>query len=255
MKIALISGASSGIGREMTRSLALRFPSLDELWITARREERLKELSREFPGRIRLFPGDLKDGATIKKIREELEEKNARICILVNAAGYGKIGEAGTVSASDARGMIELNCAALTALTEASLPYLGKKSRVINVASAAAFLPQPGFAVYAATKAFVLSYSMALAAELRRKGVFVTAVCPGPVDTEFFSVAEESGRAPFYKKYFMARTERVVSKAIADAFSGKSVSVCGCSMKAFRALAKLLPWSLLLRFYGAGERR
>ena len=119
----------------------------------------------------------------------------------------------------------------------------------VSPASAAAFLPQPGFAVYAATKAYVLSYSRALGKELAGRGIKVTAVCPGPVDTEFFTLAEEHASAPVYKKLFMSKTEDVAARALADSRAGKTVSVYGGPMKLFRLLAKLVPTDLLLKFF------
>ena len=249
-KIALVSGASSGMGRCMVTEIADRFPSLDEIWVTARREEKLKSLAEEFPGRIRIFPGNLRKQEVIDSIVSALKEEEAKICILVNAAGFGKIGPEGTISARDTSGMIEVNCIALTVLTEAVLPYLHRKCRILNFASAAAFLPQPEFAVYAATKAYVLSYSLALGKELKGRGATVTAICPGPVtDTEFFSIAEEKQSIAAYKKAFVVSQEQVVRQAIEDAFAGKTVSVCGLPMKGFRAMTKILPWDLILNYY------
>ncbi len=234
----------------MVTEIADRFPSLDEIWVTARREEKLKSLAEEFPGRIRIFPGNLRKQEVIDSIVSALKEEEAKICILVNAAGFGKIGPEGTISARDTSGMIEVNCIALTVLTEAVLPYLHRKCRILNFASAAAFLPQPEFAVYAATKAYVLSYSLALGRELKRRGATVTAICPGPVtDTEFFSIAEEKQSIAAYKKAFVVSQEQVVRQAIEDAFAGKTVSVCGLPMKGFRSMTKILPWDLILNYY------
>ena len=154
------------------------------------------------------------------------------------------------ISTRQTTAMIEVNCIALTALTEAVLPYLHPRCRILNFASAAAFLPQPEFAVYAATKAYVLSYSLALGKELKDRGVTVTAICPGPVtDTEFFGIAEEKQSIADYKKAFVVGQERVVRQAIEDAFAGKTVSVCSLPMKAFRAMTKVLPWDLILNYY------
>ena len=133
--------------------------------------------------------------------------------------------------------MVRLNCEALCGVTSAVLPYMSRESRIIQFASAAAFLPQPGFAVYAATKAFVLSYSQALNSELKPRGITVTAVCPGPVATEFFQVASPSGILPLYKRLSMARPEKVV---------GKTISVYGPLMKAFFLLCRLVPHRFLL---------
>ncbi len=247
-KIALVTGASSGLGMEAVRQIAEVFPSLKEIWITARREERLKLLEKELPGRIRSFPGDITDPGTRNTIGEALKAEGAQIMLLVNAAGFGKLGREGNLSEAESAGMIRVNCEALTLMTELCLPYLTIKSRVLQFASAAAFMPQPGFAVYAATKAYVLSYSQALGKELAGRGITVTAVCPGPVDTEFFDLAEEHASSPKYKKYVMSKAEDVVAQALSDARAGKSVSVCGGPMKAFRLAAKLLPADLLLKF-------
>lgn len=249
MNIALITGASSGMGQALVRRIADCYPSIDEIWITARREERLLQLRHEFPGRIRCFPADLTEAGTIAEIRSALERERPVLRILGNAAGFGKIGSVGEISVAATAGMIQVNCMALTELTEAVLPFLKPGSRILNFASAAAFLPQPGFAVYAATKAYVLSYSLALGRELSARGITVTAVCPGPVDTEFFSVAEENAAAPAYKRIFMAKVEKVVDQVLRDARYGRSVSVYGIPMQCFRLIAKLLPHEMLLRFY------
>ncbi len=129
------------------------------------------------------------------------------------------------------------------------LPYMAKKSRIIELASSAAFLPQPGFSVYAATKSYVLSFSRALNRELSHTQIKVTAVCPGPVKTEFFELAEQTGTLPLYKKLVMANPEKVVQKAWKDSLMGKSMSVYGFTMKGFWVLSKLLPHDVLLKFF------
>ena len=121
-----------------------------------------------------------------------------------------------------------------------------KKSRIIQLASSAAFLPQPGFAVYAATKSFVLSYSRALHQELKSRNIYVTAVCPGPVKTEFFDIAETTGEIPLYKRLVMANPRRVVAKAIRDSVAGRDISVYGLTMKAFDLLCKVFPHRFIL---------
>lgn len=135
--------------------------------------------------------------------------------------------------------MVSLNCEALTHLTSLGLPFMKTGSRIVNLASAAAFAPQPGAAVYAATKAYVLSFSRALAKELLGRHIFVTAVCPGPVDTDFFKTAGEPvGRA---RQKLMAPPDKVVKKALADVRKRRSISIYGAAMKGARAAAKLAP--------------
>ena len=225
MKIAIVTGASSGMGREFIRQIANRFKGLDEIWAIARREERLEELKEEILVPLRPFSIDLTDHRELMELQTALEEERPDVKWLVNGAGFGKIGPVGEVSLYDETGMIRLNCEALCAVTHMVLPYLSGNSRVMNFASAAAFLPQPRFAIYAATKSFVLSYSRALNEELNPRGIYVTAVCPGPVKTEFFDIAETTGKIALYKRLMMAAPDKVVRTALRDSMMGRSVSV------------------------------
>ena len=147
MKIAIVTGASSGMGREFIRQIANRFKGLDEIWAIARREERLEELKEEILVPLRPFSIDLTDHRELMELQTALEEERPDVKWLVNGAGFGKIGPVGEVSLYDETGMIRLNCEALCAVTHMVLPYLSGNSRVMNFASAAAFLPQPGFAM------------------------------------------------------------------------------------------------------------
>lgn len=246
-KIAVITGASSGMGREMAFQLADRFEVLEEIWLIARRKERLEELRGQFPAAIRCFALDITDETERKQLEMALAEEKPDVKFLVNAAGFGKIGNVGDLSEGDECGMVRLNCEALCAMTHLVLPYMSRGSRIIQFASSAAFLPQPKFAIYAATKSFVLSYSRALKQELKPKGIGVTAVCPGPVKTEFFDIAETTGKIPLYKRLVMANPKRVVRLAIMDTAVGKNISIYGITMKAFFLLCKILPHSLILR--------
>lgn len=140
--------------------------------------------------------------------------------------------------------MLDVNCRALTAVTMICMPYLRKKSRVIQMDSGSAFLPQPGFAIYAASKSYVFSFDQALGAELKGRGITVTSVCPGPVDTEFFHTGGIT-ISP-WKKIFLAKPEKIVRKALFDAEAGKNLSIYGCSIQLVRLTARLLPQKLLL---------
>ena len=250
MKIVIVTGASSGMGREAAIQLADRFSGIGEIWAVARRAKRLEELKEQVPVPVRVFPLDLSLEADRNVLAQALKEEQPEVRMLVNAAGYGKIGAAGDIPLEEETGMVRLNCEALCAVTHMVLPYMPKNSRVIQLASSAAFMPQPGFAVYAATKAFVLSYSRALNAELKKRGILVTAVCPGPVKTEFFDVAETTGKMPFYKELTMARAENVVRKALRDSMMGKELSIYGLPMNAFFVLTKILPHRLLIQIAG-----
>lgn len=243
--IALITGASSGIGREFARQISAAYPSLDEIWVLARSVPRLQKLEEELQGRrLKILPLDLSRDTELKALEKTLKEERPCIRILVNSAGCGKSGLIEEQHWIDAVRMLDVNCRALTAVTMICLPYLKKGSRIIQADSGSAFLPQPGFAVYAASKAYVLSFDQALGAELKNRGIPVTSVCPGPVDTEFF----RNGGITLspWKRLFLAKPEKVVKKALFDAEAGKDLSIYGCSVRLVRLAAKLLPRKLLL---------
>lgn len=245
-KIAIVTGASSGMGRECVIQLADRFAGLEEIWVIARRGERLRKLAQEVPAKLRILELDLAEEQALAALSEKLEWEEPDVKILVNGAGFGKIGKAEDLALSDETGMVDLNCRALTAVTRLVLPYMSKNSRIVQFASVAAFLPQPKFAVYAASKAYVLSYSRALAVELRPRQIAVTAVCPGPVKTEFFDIAETTGEIPIYKRIVMADPKKVVKKALRDSMMGKTVSVYGLLMKVVFLLCKIFPHDFVL---------
>ena len=236
------------MGREFVRLLDRELVCLDEIWVIARRGERLKEIAGEI--RTKLVPIEMDvSGREARGILSYLlKEKKPKVKFLINCAGFGEIGTVVSLPLEGQLSMIKVNCLALTEITGMVLPYMAKKSRIIQLASAAAFLPQPRFAVYAATKSYVLSFSRALNRELADTGIRVTAVCPGPVRTEFFDLAEQTGTIPLYKKLVMADPVKVVEKAFRDSLAGKSISVYGGAMKGFQVLAKVMPHEFLLKF-------
>ncbi len=255
MKIAVITGASSGMGMETAIQLADRFGGkLDEIWLIARRRERMEVLNGHVPVSLRFFPMDITDRIQLERLKIELETIRPKVIFLVNAAGFGKIGKIGSLPLEAEMGMVQLNAQALLTVTHLVLPYMAKNGRIIQYASAAAFLPQPGFAIYAATKAFVLSYSRGLNTELKGRGICVTAVCPGPVKTEFFDIAESTGKIPLYKRLAMADPTKVVKQAIEDSIMGKSLSIYGITMKLFYILCKGIPHSWILNIWGCLNR-
>lgn len=247
--IALITGASSGIGREFVRQTAKSYPSLDEIWVLARRRGALEELKEELPGKqLKILSLDLTRNEALEELEASLQRERPCIRILVNSAGCGKNGPVAEQNWQDACRMLDVNCRALTVVTMLCLPYLKRGSRIIQVDSGSAFLPQPGFAIYAASKSYVLSFDRALERELKQRGITVTSVCPGPVKTEFF---EKGGitLSPF-KKLFLVKPRRVVKKALFDAEAGKSLSLCSLSIRLTALMAKLLPLKVLLFFMG-----
>ena len=248
MKIAVITGASSGMGWECAIRLWEQFPGLDEIWAVGRRKERLVKLEEKVNIPVRKFVLDLSQEKEREILKAELERLKPQVKFLVNAAGFGKIGNVCDLSEKDQSGMVQVNCTALTAVTTMVLPFMPQNSRILQFASSAAFLPQPGFAVYAASKAYVLSYSRALAVELKKKNIYVTAVCPGPVETEFFGIALDGGKLAPIKKLTMAEPKKVVKKALMDSMKGKRISVYGPWMKAFYVLCRIVPHEILMGF-------
>jgi short-subunit dehydrogenase len=247
--VAIITGASSGMGREFALQIARRYSGIQEFWLIARRTERLQEVERKLSGKtVKLLSLDLGQQEDIEQFEQVLLEEKPQVKMLINAAGYGIIGHTDKMEYRDCTGMIDVNCRALTAITHITLPYLSRGSRIIQMASSAAFLPQPGFAVYAASKSYVLSFSKALGRELREREISVTAVCPGPVKTEFFEIAERYESVKLYKKMTMVSAGKVVHQALTDAAHGRSVSVYGGFIKVFRVLAQILPADFLMMF-------
>ena len=244
--IILITGASSGMGREFARQLDAGLDGVEEFWLIARRRTQLEELAGQLKHRARILPMDLTLSEEMNALQRHLARECPVIRMLINCSGYGVMGNFAMLEKEEQAGMIDLNCRALTEMTHICLPFMKKGSRIIQLASSAAFLPQPGFAVYAATKAYVLSYSRALNRELKDRGISVTAICPGPVKTEFFDIAQTTGEIPLYKQFVMAKPDRVVKKAIRDSVSRRELSVYGWTMKAFYLLTKLLPHRLIL---------
>lgn len=255
--IAVITGASSGIGWEFARQLDRRLYTVDQFWLIARRKEKLEELAGKLEHPCRILPLDLEDGTARETLGQLLAQEAPIVRMLVNCAGYGIMGNTAEMTVEEQVGMVNLNSAALLDVTCRCLPYMRKKSRILQLASSAAFLPQPGFAVYAAAKSFVLSFSRALGEELRDREILVTAVCPGPVRTPFFARAEKYGGSLSLKKVAYVEPKRVVAEALEASRRGKAISVCSPWMKAFWILTKVAPHQGLLlglRFLRKAEK-
>lgn len=241
-KIAVVTGASSGLGREFVVQISEKYKTIDEIWVIARRTERLYALEREIEGKkVIVLPLDVTKQDDLEAYKKMLAKDHPWVRVLVNAAGYGIMGHVEDVVCEELTGMIDVNCKALVAMTKITLPYMKEQSNIINIASSAAYLPQPSFAVYAATKSMVRSFSKALNKELEDRGITVTAVCPGPVNTEFFDVAEKYSHTKAFKRLFRVEAKNVVKRALFDAYYLKTESTYSITMKAFKVVTKLLP--------------
>lgn len=243
--IVIITGASSGIGMEFALQIDSHLRKTDEIWLIARDRQKLKTLAGQMRNNIRILSMDITVPAQIDRLRDMLQEQRCHIRMLVNSAGYGMIGDVTELKLQEQTGMVRLNCEALTAVTRCCLPYMSKGARIIQMASSASFVAQPGFAVYAATKAYVDSFSLALREELKKREIYVTSVCPGPVDTPFFTIAERHGSTLSVKKLTLVTPERVVAKALRDACQKRARSVCSLPIQAFEVLCKIVPHTLI----------
>lgn len=247
MNVIVITGASSGIGMEFAMQMDSWFSSIDEFWLVARSREKLTEVAGVLQHKTRIFAMDVTDKEKLNQLEQTLREKQAVVRILINCAGYGVMGPFASLDREEALGMVRLNCEALTEVTWRLIPFMRRNSRIIQMASGAAFMPQPGFAVYAASKAYVHSLSRAIGQELADQSIYVTSVCPGPVDTPFFDIAEKEGSILAVKRFAMTTAEKVVDKALRDSYHRRPVSVCTMLMKAFNVTAKAVPHRLMLK--------
>ncbi len=247
-KIAVVTGASSGMGRDFVKQIGEK-EHFDEIWAIARRLDRLKSLGEECSVPIRPISLDLTDESSFIKYKEMLNEEKCEVSLLVNCSGYGKFGRYDDIEMQDKMGMIDLNCKALVMITELTLPYMKEGSHIIELDSLSSFQPVPYIGVYGATKAFVLSYSRSLNRELKPRGIKVCAVCPGWVRTEFFERAKTKNEkaVTYYNKVW--ESADVVKTAIRDAYRGKDVSIHGASVRAQVLLTKLLPHSLVMSIW------
>ena len=240
--IGVVTGASSGLGREFVKQIADKW-KCGEIWVIARRRERLEEMASSSAVKIRVLPYDITDPASIREIGSLLERERPAIKIFVQAAGSGKIGSSIDLTMEEENTMIDLNCRAAVDMTKLMIQYMRSGSRIIETCSTAAFQPIPYMSVYAASKAFIYRYTRALRVELMSRGIIVTAVCPYWVkDTEFIKKARETGNSSYIRSFPFATLQRsVVSKALRDSRMGFAVSTPGMVCFWDRLFGKLLP--------------
>ncbi len=246
-QIAVITGASSGIGYEFAKNIA-KLGSFDEVWLIARRRERLEDV--ELPISTRVIPLDLSKKESYEKYADMLQQENPCIKLLINASGFGKFGATQEMELATNLNMMDLNCGGVMAMCQHSVPYMEKGSKILNIASVAAFHPIPYNNVYAASKAFVLSYSRGLNSELKTKGITVTAVCPFWTKTEFFDRAIAKDKDAVVKKYTAMYTPiQIVNRAIRDVNKGKDVSKFGFVARLQAGLAKIFPHRFIMWYW------
>lgn len=249
MKIAVITGASSGMGRELAIQISQK-ESFDEIWVIARREDALQNLKESIKTKVRPVPLDLAKQESFEEYKTLLEKEKPDVAFLANVAGFGKFGRYDQIALKDCMDMIDLNCKALVAMTQLTLPYMKRGSRILQLDSLSAFQPVPYINVYGSTKSFVLSYSRALNRELKTEGIRVMSVNPGWVKTEFFDHATASSNDAVTYYNVMYEAKDVIKTAIRDLYhTKKDVSIHGLPVKLQVFAVKLLPHKLIMNIW------
>ena len=255
MSVAIITGASSGIGSELVKQLENYVSGVDEIWVIARREKLLEELKDKTKIPLKPISLDLTDAESINVLEQRLKESGKEVGVLINCAGYGKFGSYADIENSAALGMIDLNCRALVGITNITLPFMKRGAKILQICSISSFQPLPLMSVYAASKVFVLNYSRALWMELKPRGISVTALCPGWVDTAFFKTATVTKNPKAVTKYtFMQTPERVVKQGLKAMKKGKMQSIVGGQNKILYVLNKILPVKLVMKIWLKTQR-
>lgn len=240
------------MGREFVAAVLKARPELDEIWIIARRSDRLNEIKKEFGDKIRPIAMDITDSAAVEAYRSALEAGGANVKLLINNAGFGKLGNFDELAVKDNAGMVRLNCEALTVISSVTLSFMENGAEIINTCSIASFAPNARMAVYCSTKAYVMSLSRCMRSELRSREINVLAVCPGPMDTEFLALADIApGASRTFDTLPRVKPSEVAEKSLKASAKGKSVYTNSLFYKFYRLLAKLLPHSLVMKMSAA----
>lgn len=248
MKIAVITGASSGLGTEYAKAVDKQRPDIDEIWLLARREDKLLEVASLLKTKTRTVKCDITNNDQLNDFVALLKSENAEIKLLINNAGFGKLGYFYDISTTDNAGMIRLNCEALTVMTSIALPFMKEQSEIINTCSIASFAPNSRMAVYSSTKAFVMSFSRALRAELKSRKINVLSVCPGPMETEFLSLAGiGKGDSKTFDTLPRDNAQKVAEHSLKASKKKKAVFCDHIFYKFYRVVSKILPTSLVMK--------
>lgn len=246
--IAFVTGAAGGFGRELVK-LLLQEPGLDEIWCVARSKDKLDALKAELGEKIVPIPLDLTQRDSLNALQARLEGERPDLRFLVNNAGFDKFGPYDAVDVDTSLNMIDLNVSAVVALGLTAIPYMGRGSHILNVASQAAFFPLPYMDLYAATKVFVRHYTRALHVELKDKGISATAVCPGWMKTGLFDRAQTGADKTVRSFAGLTTPDKVAAKALRDAKRGRDMSTCGWFVKATHVASKLVPQRLAMKVW------
>ncbi|MBR3640501.1 MAG: SDR family NAD(P)-dependent oxidoreductase [Oscillibacter sp.] len=249
MKTAILTGASSGLGVWYAKQIRAVFPEIECLWLVARREERLAALASEL-GDLQtvVLPLDLQLDASVETLKEKLAAEQPDVALLINNAGLGYLGNVGEGDWRRQTQMIDVNVRALTAVTHVVLPYMHAGGHILNTSSIASFCANARLNTYSAAKAYVSSFTRGLAVELAGSGVTATAVCPGPMATEFLSVGGITGNSKSFESLPYCDPRKVTKGALEAARKGKTIYTPTAFYKLYRLVAKVLPHALVARW-------
>ena len=248
MSIAIITGASSGIGREFAKQLKEKC-AVGEFWFVARRRENMQALRDELGVKAKIITADLTKEEGINAVREELINENPSVSYLVNAAGFGNLGSFDELPESDVAGMIDLNIKATVLLSHMVVPYMKRGGRIVELGSGSCFTPLPYFNVYSSSKVFVLHYTKSLNYELKKYGIRATCLCPGWVETEFLGKAKANGKTHPRAMKPTLKCEAVVAKCIKAMKRGRAMCVVNWYTKMQHVLFKILPDFILTKLW------
>lgn len=250
MSVAIITGASSGLGEEFVRAVIDERPDIEELWLIARRKDRLEEIVKSYPQRkFKILSVDLSAVDEIKAIEFTLSAEKPDIRLLINNAGMVASNSFRSLDLQMQEKMISLNSIAPTALIHFALPYMKSGSAIINVCSVAGFAPTPDMLVYSSTKAYLYNFTKGLRAELRQDGIHVLALCPGNMRTEMFTMPA----APCEHKSIVnllpfLNIKKVMRRALRLARRNRGVYTPHLFYKCYRLIAKIIPHEVLVYF-------
>ena len=255
MKIAIVTGASSGMGREFVLQLS-QYVSVDTIWVISRRMEALEALGKQVSIPLVPIALDLCKEESFAILKEKLETEQPDVKLLVNAAGFGKFGSFENMTVEEECRMVDLNAKALLAVTRITLPFMHPGSHILQIDSLSAFQPVPYITTYGSTKAFVLSYSRAMNRELRHRGIRMMAMSPGWVKTDFFNHAFQTNRSEvqYFNRLYEARD--VVKTGLKDLYkSKKDVSIHGFPVKFQVFLVKLVPHRFVMDIWQNQQKK
>lgn len=246
-KIAIVTGASRGLGLEFVKLLLKE--DLDEIWMIARSEEKMKKIKEKLGKKIVVCPMDLSRWEEIKELGERFVKEKVYIMYLINNAGMAKFCSYGDLSVEESLHMVNLNISGVVAMGLVCLPFMGKGSHVVNIASQAAFQPLPYQNIYSSTKAFVRNYTRALNVELKGTGIQATAVCPGWMNTELIERGKTEAKKATHRFLHMVTPQVVAKKAMKDVKKGKDISVYSLYVKMCHLTVKILPQRVAMKLW------